>query len=427
MKRVLLTAVLLSAFPPVARGQAVPEGSQAYRVDRGYRRTPTMLVDPFRHVMIPHWGVMFSAGGVAENNVLNLNDVGAIRFLADEDSLLFGDVIDAFGLIPQGAGVGGFGQGEVGAFLGGPLGSHLSIGFSGQVRAYGNFSLSDSAVALLRDGNGLQQSFNLGSSNGAALVTAEAGAHAILRVGPLGTVDGVNLSLGYGGRKIWPVYYGRSATLIDGGSVMVTPDSIRGKIQIEALTTILGDAFTNVFDRGSGYASDFLVRMEWPTSGVAFEAMVFNVGTVTIDSVERQTLDFDVSTTVLDTVFDVLDTLDFKVQDTSAVTIDLPATARFTASAWANRILQLDVAATIPLTDQFDSPVRVDLGSTWRFTRNLPLRFGVVLGGEQGVGYTAGFAVETRNFLFGVTGQSLGGVFRNATGAGGRFELGFFF
>ena len=44
--------------------------SQASRVDMGYRRFSSFRVDPFRHVMIPHWGLVVSAGASAENTVL---------------------------------------------------------------------------------------------------------------------------------------------------------------------------------------------------------------------------------------------------------------------------------------------------------------------------------------------------------------------
>jgi len=126
-------------------------------------------------------------------------------------------------------------------------------------------------------------------------------------------------------------------------------------------------------------------------------------------------------------VVDVLDTLDLQIQDTAAVEVTLPRLVRVAASAWANRILQLDLAATMPITGEFASPLSVDVGTTWRLVNAIPLRLGLVLGGHQGVGYNAGFAVEGRSFLFRVAGESLGGLFREATGAGGRFELGVFF
>jgi hypothetical protein len=126
-------------------------------------------------------------------------------------------------------------------------------------------------------------------------------------------------------------------------------------------------------------------------------------------------------------VNDVLDTLDLQVQDTVGVDVTLPTIVRFSGSAWANRILQLDVSTTLAYTGSFEIPLTVDLGSTWRFVRTLPIRLGVVLGGHQKLGYTAGFGLETRHLLWRVSGGSLGGLFGDAKGASGLVELGLFF
>ena len=50
--------------------QAVPEDAQAAKVPMAYRRTPQLRVDPFRHVMIPHWGLVISGGGLVGNEPL---------------------------------------------------------------------------------------------------------------------------------------------------------------------------------------------------------------------------------------------------------------------------------------------------------------------------------------------------------------------
>ncbi len=174
-------------------------------------------------------------------------------------------------------------------------------------------------------------------------------------------------------------------------------------------------------------AADFLIRFEWPTNGIALEAMVANLGSVTIEGVERRTLDFSVATTLLDGLIDELDATDLEIQDTLDLNITLPRVVRFSASAWANAILQVDVAATLPTGGEFPAPIAVDIGTTWRFIRALPLRAGVVLGDNQGVGFSGGFAIESRVLFLQASGQSLGGLFKHATGVAGRFELGFFF
>ncbi|MBI4502205.1 MAG: hypothetical protein HY700_13720 [Gemmatimonadetes bacterium] len=437
MKRALIVLALAGGFSTGrAAAQTIPDGSAASKVQLSYRRTPTFRFDPFRHVAIPHWGLVFGTGASAVNNALNAEDFGAILYLAgirtgippkkvdNADSLTIGDAVDAIGLIPRGLGLNGSAQAQGGAYLGGPFGSHVSLGFSAGGSGYGAFQLDDQVVSLLRDGNGGRTSFSFGSSQAGGLATAEGGAHAILRFGPVGSVDGVKVNLGFGGRYLRPIAYAHAgSTIPNGGSIMITGDSISADIAIEQLFTTDPSASL----KGSGKAADFLVRFEWPTSGLALEAEIANIGSVTVPGVERSTAQFKVKSTNLQEVNDSLDNADFKVRDTISVNVTLPRVVRFTASSWANRILQIDLSTTMPVTGEFESPLAVDIGTTWRFIRTLPLRAGVVLGGNQGIGYTGGFAIEGRNMFLQIAGQSLGGFLRKATGVGVRLELGLFF
>jgi hypothetical protein len=250
----------------------------------------------------------------------------------------------------------------------------------------------------------------------------------VLRFGPLGSEDGANLSVGLGARYIKPVAFARArSTVANGGVIRVTGDSIVANIGVELAQT--PEPFDSTFKHGkASMAGDFLVRLAWPTSGFALEAMVANLGNVTVHNVETESKTFRVATTSFEEVQDSLDSFDStSVKDTSDLKIKLPRIVRFTASSWANRILQIDISATLPVHGDFESPLAVDVGTTWRFVRTLPLRAGLVLGGDQGIGFTGGLAIEGRNMFFQVMGQSLGGLFRNATGAGARIELGTFF
>jgi hypothetical protein len=436
VRRALLFVTLFAFLPLCAAlGQTVPQGSQASQVQQAYRRTPSFRNDPFRHVSIPHWGLVFSAGGLAGNNSLNLSDIGAIRLLGDRDSLGVSEVLNMLGLIPAGSGVDAIAQGEGAVYLGGPIGAHIGIGLSARGTGYGAFHLDDNIVALLRDGNGGRQDFSLGTSKGSGLATAEAGAHMIVRLGPLGSPDGMKVNLGLGGRYLRPVAYAREqSTLANGGVLRLTGDSVVANIAIEQLLT--RDPGETARRGGTNIAADFLLRLEWPTSGLAIEALVANVGTVSVPLVERSTFRLNVASTSLQAVQDSLDKdvntagFDFRpfvVQDTSTLKVALPRIVRFTASSWANRILQIDVGATMPVKGDFESPLAVDLGTTWRFIRSVPLRAGVILGGSHGIGYSGGIAIEGRTMYFQLAGQSLGGLFKKATGVGGRFELGLFF
>ena len=429
MRIALLAAIVVGLTATSASAQGVPDRSQAARVDMGYRRFTSFRVDPFRHVMIPHWGLVVSAGGSGSNTVLNFSDVGALIFLSDNDEIQPSDMIDIAGLIPAGKGVRAVGQGEGGAYLGGPFGRHFSIGFSAQARGYGSAKIADSAVAIVRDGNLNQQNFNLGNSGASGLVTADIGVHTVLRVGPFGGDDGMNLALGIGGRLVRPGVYVRARTEVGSPrTIRVTADSIVLDLAFETLlaTDKIDERFTGGF--GSGVVGDFLMRLEWPTQGFAFEAMVANIGTTTIKQLERDSASLFVATAdPLNDLVDALDALSFETRDTVDVDVRLPRIVRFTASAWANRILQLDLSTTMPVGGEFETPLIMDVGTTWRFLKNLPLRAGLIIGGHQGLGYSAGFAFEARNMLFQVAGQSLGGFLKQAKGAGARFDFGFFF
>lgn len=433
MRIALLAAITVGLTATSASAQGVPDRSQAARVDMGYRRFSSFRVDPFRHVMIPHWGLVVSAGASGENTVLNFSDIGALLFLDDSTNgseIQPGDIIDVLGLIPAGKGVRAVVQAEGGAYLGGPFGRHFSLGFSVQGRGYGSAKIADSAIAILRDGNLNQQDFNLGNSGVSALATVDIGVHTVLRFGPFGGDDGMNLALGIGGRLVRPGAYVRARSEVGSPrTIRVTADSIVLDLAFETLVTpenSIDERFTGGF--GSGVVGDFLMRLEWPTQGFAFEAMVANIGTMTIKQLQRDSASLFLATAdPLNDLVDALDALSFETRDTVDVDVRLPRIVRFSASAWANRILQLDLSTTMPVGGEFETPLIMDVGTTWRFLKNLPLRAGLIIGGHQGLGYSGGFAFEGRNMLFQVAGQSLGGFLTQAKGAGARFDFGFFF
>ena len=422
---ILFAWMAVSVAAP-AGAQTIPEGAQAMKVQPAYRRTPSFRIDPFRHVQIPHWGFVVSVGATGGNNTLNASDLGAVMFLSDRDSLTISSIIDAMGLIPRGSGLSVFAQGEGGFYLGGPFGSHVSFGVQARGTGYGAAQLDDGAVALLRDGNGSQTSFSLGSTGGIGLATAEAGAHTVIRLGPMGSVDGVKVNFGFGMRYLRPAAFARVRSLIaNGGTIKVAGDTIQANISVareftkDPLETVKGK---------NGWATDLLLRLEWPTSGLALEAMVANIGSVNVEHVEYATVGLNVNTSNLQEVMDSLDAVDFVVRNAdTTISLTLPRVVRFGASAWANRILQIDLSTTMKVTGDFESPLAVDVGTTWRFIRTLPLRVGMSIGGVEGIGFSGGLAIEGRNMFFQVGAQTLGGFMRNAKGAGARLELGLFF
>ena len=431
-RRVLMAAAVLSLWTMDAAAQLVPEGSQAARVDMGYRRMSSFRIDPFRHVMIPHWGFVFSFGATGENSVWSFADAGAIAFLEDATNgskILPGDLLDVIGLIPVGKGARVVGQAEGGFYLGGPFGRHFSLGFSAQARGYGSGLIADGLVSLLRDGNLTRDSFNLAGSGGIGLATAELGAHAVLRFGPLGTEDGMHLALGFGGRMVRVgAYYQARPRLGSSTVVRAGIDSIVADLAFETFEIPINSFADRLNSGPSSLVGDFLIRMEWPTNGFTLEAMFANLGSVSIPNVVRDTASLFLATNdPRDGLPDAFDAMVWESAGTVDVDLKLPQIIRFSAGAWANRILQLDVAATMPVSGDFETPLTIDFGTTWRFLRALPLRAGLILGGHQGLGYSGGFALEGRNVFFQVAGQSLGGLFRNAKGAGARMDFGIFF
>ena len=429
---VLMAAAVLSLWTMDAAAQLVPEGSQAARVDMGYRRMSSFRIDPFRHVMIPHWGFVFSFGATGENSVVNFADIGALTFLDDNTNgskILPGDLLDLIGLIPVGKGARVVGQAEGGFYLGGPFGRHLSLGFSAQTRAYGSGLISDELVSLLREGNLTQDRFDLAGSGGIGLATVDLGAHAVLRFGPLGTEDGMHLVLGFGGRLVRAGLYYQARPQVGSSTVVRAGiDSIVADLAFETFETRIDDFVDRLNSAPSSVVGDFLIRMEWPTNGFTLEAMFANLGSVSIPNVERDTASLSLATAdPRDDLPDAFDALNFQFADSVDVDVKLPQIIRFSAGAWANRILQLDVVATMPVSGDFETPLTMDLGTTWRFVRQFPLRVGLILGGHQGLGYSGGFALEGRNVFFQVAGQSLGGLFRNAKGTGARVDFGIFF
>jgi hypothetical protein len=424
MTRLSIVLAATLVFGGDLLAQAVPEDAQAAKVPMAYRRTPQLRVDPFRHVTIPHWGLVISGGGLVGNNTVTIADARAMWYLIDNDAELYGDALDLLSQVPDGEGFRMDAELEGGFYLGGPFGRHFSLGISAKARSYGIGNIDDGAVSLLRDGNVDQQNFAFGNTKGVALGTEELGGHAIVRLGPIASEDGVLLTLGGGVRLVKPVFYYAATTTID-SRMYVASDSMAADVRIDALASVDVD-FMDI-SLGSDIAADFLVRLEWPTSGIALEAMFANIGTVTVENLERQTKTSQVESTNIKEVLDSLRT-GFVVQDTTSVELKLPRIIRFAASAWANNILQLDVSARLKTTGTvFEYPFEGELGTTWRFIRQLPLRVGLIVGGAQDIGFSGGIGLETRNLFLTVAGRTVGGLLTEGTGGAARLELGFFF
>lgn len=384
-----------------------------------YRRSPLSGPDPFARLDVPRWSLAVSGRAAAANSALTLDDLGAILFLAERDSLRVGDALDALGLVPSGEGISGSGDAGAGMRLGIPLGRvTLGLGLSG--RAYGGMHLDDDAVALLRDGNAARSAFTLGRSRGAGLVTAEAGAHAVWRAGRVGGPPGPRLLVGGGLRLARPLYYARSRSrLRGGGTIRVTPDSVRARLSLEASET------PGVDIRGEGVLADLMVRAEWPRPGAAVELSLTGAGEITVDRLVRRTESVDVATTRLETVVDEVEDLSLAVRDTVAAGVSPPAVAAATASLWSLAPVQLDARLAVPLGgDLVDRPAGGELLSTWRPLPTLPLRAGVRLGGHADVAWRVGAGWESTAFFVRAGGSTGGGLPGGPRGLSARLAAG---
>jgi hypothetical protein len=402
-------------------------------VQPAYRRTPHLGLDPFRYALVPHWGLVIAASASGTNNALNASDVGALIKLSRPsivpgEGLRSEDILDALGLVPAGKGLLGLVQSGATLHLGGPFGRRLALGFSAEGRAYSSFRVDENAVALLRDGNAARQDFSLGTTGGAALGTAEAGVHAVLRFGATSEDDpGLRVIAGIGARYLRPMAYARGgSTIANGGTIRVTGDSIAAHVSAQSQFSVASQ--DNPLDvKGSGLAADFLVRVELPRPGLALEVMLANVGSVKVQGVERRLGTFTVATTSLQVVKDSLDSTEFRVQDTTAVTVTLPRVLRLAASAWVLPMLQVDASVTTAVSGDFAAPAVLEAGATLRLLRWFPLRIGVVRAGDYGSGLTGGFGIETRALYLDVTGGMYGSAPKTARGGGARVEFGIFF
>ncbi len=419
----VVTATLaLALAAPLAAQQVFAPPAPPPGVSLGYRRTPLIGLDPFQHVIVPHWGLVFGAAADAANNTANFQDLGAFILLGRHDSITPTDVVNALSLVPAGQGLQGLAAGTGGVYVGGPLSGRLALGLSAQARAYGSFLVDDSAIALLRDGNQTRQNFSVGQTHGTGLATAEAGAHLLLRLGAIGDQAGPRVIVGAGARYVKPLAYIHSGGALNSGGIRLTGDSIDANVAV-ALDKTINPPST----RGSGIVTDYLVRLELPAQRLAIEAMLTGIGSVRIPQVEQELAQVNVATTDFRVVKDSIDNADFRVQDTAAVTVKLPRQARFAVNYWALPIVQLDAAYTTKVTGEFAAPAVLEAGATVRLLTWLPIRAGVVNEGDIGTGITGGVAIESRSFYFALSGASFGGAFKNAKGAGGRLELGFFF
>lgn len=419
-----LRMIVAVAAVLVVSSVACADPATAQETEDLYRRLPLSDGDPFAHLTEGRGFFTMGARASAANNALSLRDLGAILYLAERDSLRAGDALDALGLVPAGAGLRGEAEAGGGLRIGVPVGGRLTVGLAVGGRGYGSFRVDDDAVALLRDGNGSRSEFGLGASRGGGLLTAEAGLHAALNVAGAPASDDTEVVLGAGLRHVRPVLYGRFRSLLEDRSrIVVAPDSLRARVAVAA------DRTPSVGDRGTGILGDLMTRVEWPRSGIALEATVRNLGTIRLDDVVRRREDVDLSTTSVDSVMEVVESLSLTVTDTASRTLSPPALVGLAGSVWGGLPMQVDGRLLVPVGgDLGRSRPAGEVLTTWRLGP-LPLRAGVRFGGPagSGIGGRLGLGVETGSFFLRASAWSDGGLGGEARGLAAKFDTGIWF
>lgn len=416
---VLLLAGAVASHP--ARAQEPGPGDDLGRGEL-YRRTPLVGGDPFAGLLVDRPSATLSARAAGGNSALALDELGAILLLAERDSLRPGDALDALGLAPQGRALAGYGDGGAGLRAGLPLGRRLTVGVSLQGRGYGSFRVDEDAVALLRDGNASRSEFMVGESRGDGLAAAEVGAHAVLRPAGIRGPGGARVAIGAGVRLVRPLYYARFLSLLEDRSrVLVSADSVRARVSVAS------DRTPSVGGRGAGALADLMARFEWPNRGVAVEASVRDLGGVNVDGLVRRREDVDISTTRLDTVVDVVESLSFPVTDTVSASVSPPAMVAVTTSVWSGLPVQLDGRILLPVGGDFERPPPVgEVAATWRHG-SLPVRTGVRVGGLSGFGMRLGSGWESDAFFVRASAITSGGIGGAARGVAANLEAGVWF
>ena len=396
------------------------QAASAQSPDARYRRSPLIGGDPFALLTEPRRSLSLASRVSGGNSALDLDDVAAILFLAERDSLRPVDALDAVGLVPRGDGLTGYGDGGARLRMGLPVAERWTVGVGLQGRAYGSFRLDDDAVALLRDGNAVRQEFSLGRTRGDALLTGELGVHAVWRPEGVRGPGGSRLLVGAGLRYVEPLYYGRVVSVLeDRGAILLSPDSVRARVSVASATT------PRVGPQGSGVLGDLLACLEWPDRDLAVEASLRDVGRIELDGLVRRREDVDVATTRLDTVADMLESLSFAVRDTVPGGVSPPMSVAVTVSSWSLLPVQLDGRVLVSLGGGFDRPPpAVELLSTWRPRASLPVRAGVRLGGRSGPGIRLGLGWEADRLFVRASAVTHGGLAGRARGLAATFGVG---
>lgn len=413
-KAVFLTAILaLLVGGPVA--------AQVGVLDQPYRN------DPFQPLLAGGWSFTHYLSAGADNNTMAVGDLVALGILAeasfDTDIPLIGgttsptdgdgfrptDLFLVAGLVPAGEGVRLGTHNRTGVTITFPAGQLVTVGVTGGVRFLGSGVIPDDVAALARDGvTGDAITVDLTELGGEMFGYAEAGVSGLLDLEVLPTPFGdVSLLAGAGARYVRSLAHLRFGFSGDSGEETSTFTVARTGVSTDLnLSTPIGEDV--LAEGGSGVAMDVMVGA---TLGhrAQLRLAFTDIGSaeVTVGRREVTTLQLD------DVSFLELGGDSASVTDTlTSVTrsVSLPTTFRADATFRPLNIVGIGARLAVPLDPEAPTyePL-VQAGVELRPLPVLPLRAGVLGGGDFGTGFFAGLGLDTRVVGFELELASSGG------------------
>jgi hypothetical protein len=395
------TKILLPALAALVVA-AAPAAAQVGVLDQPFRN------DPFQPLLEGRWSFTHYLNVGADNNTLGVGDMVAIGYLASD--FRPSDIFLIAGLVPVDEGVRVGSQNRTAATLTFPAGRLLTFGITGGVRAIAEGQVPDDVAALVREGMvGDVVTVDLTHLGGEAFVFAEGGLHGLFKLPLVPTPMGdLTLLAGVGGRYIQAISHSRVGFAGDEGDAISTFTLTRQGVTTE-LNIASPLAEDVLAEGGSGFAFDLMAgaaighRAQLRLALTDLGSAQVNVGRRAVTTIIMEDVSFvDMSSTA-----DSLATTD----TLAAVTRDvaLPTTVRVDGTFRPLNAIGLGFRIAAPVGDGPSLEPLAQAGLELRPFRVLPLRAGILGGGDFGTGFFGGFGIDARTLRFDLEVASSGG------------------
>lgn len=411
-------AVLLAVLALLVGGPAV---AQVGVLDQPYRN------DLFQPLLSGRFSFTHYLSAGADNNTLAVGDLVALGILAEaslgtdipgigptggpsgEDGFRPTDLFLLAGLVPAGEGIRLGTHDRTGLVVTVPTGPLVTVGLMGGVRLLGSGQIPDDLAALARDGvAGDSITVNLTEMGGEMFGYAEMGANALLNLEVLPTPFGdISVLAGAGARYVRGLAHLRFGFAGDSGEETSTFTVARTGVSTDLhMSTPIGEEV--LAEGGGGVAMDVMVGA---TLGhrAQLRLAVTDLGTAEVTVGQRQVTSMELN----DVSFLELGGDSASVTDTLASatrSIALPTTFRADATFRPINMIGIGARIALPMDSAaFAFEPLYQVGLELRLLPALPLRAGMLGGGEFGTGYFAGFGLDTRVFGFELEMASSGG------------------